>query len=171
MKIGIGVKLGIGAGIINCIAWYAFARHFGFYSLDIYNYRFLTTLLLLLVGVFISIFLQRKAFSGFIDFKIALKTGVVYSITIGAFLAAFNFIYHKFIIPDAIDFFISEERNAWLDHNKSLEEVNKYLVEYYIPTFGSFHVLMTTIIWGILISLLAGAILSKKKPAMPFSEN
>jgi hypothetical protein len=171
MKIGVNVKTAIAAGIINCIAWYLFAKMLGFYSLNIYNYRFLTTLFLLITGVVISIFYERKSLGGFIEFKIALKTGVVFSIILGGILALFNFIYHKFIVPDAVDFFISEERKAWLDHNKTLEEVNKYLVEYYIPTFGSFHILMTTLIWGILLSLLTGAILSKKKPAMPFSEN
>jgi hypothetical protein len=170
MKIGFNIKLAVIAGIVNCLAWLGYSKTMGYYSLNIYNYRFFTTILLVIIGVFVSIYFERKAQGGFIQFKIALKTGVVYSLVLGVILSLFNFIYHKLIVPDAIEFFVSEERKAWLAHGKTLEDVNKYLVEYYIPTFGPFHILMTTIMWGIMFSLFASAIFRKKNPHT-FSEN
>jgi Protein of unknown function (DUF4199) len=171
MKIAFNVKLGVIAGLINCLVWYLVAKTLGFYSPSIYSYRFLTTLLLLLVGIFISIYAERRRSGGFLEFKQAMKTGFLYTLTLSFIVAAFALIYHKFIVPDAIDFFVSEERKAQLADNRSLEDINKYIVEYYIPQFGAFHTLMTSVIWGILLSLLGGAIFSKKKPAMPFSAN
>ena len=171
MKLSLNVKLGIAAGLINCIVWYVSARTLGYYSLAIYSYKFYTTLILLLSGVFFSIYFERKSQQGFIEFKPAMKTGVLYTLVFSAILSTFSFIYHKLIVPDAIDFFVSEERKAWLANNRTLEEVNKYLVEYYIPTFGAFHTLMTTLIWGILLCIFSSAILRKKSTAIPFSEN
>ena len=86
MKIGINVKLGVAAGLINCAAWYFIAKSLGYYSLDIYSYKYYITLLLLLVGVFASIYLQRKSQNGFIDFKYALKTGILFSLILSGFL-------------------------------------------------------------------------------------
>ncbi len=171
MKIGINVKLGIAGGIINCAVWYFVAKSLGFYSLDIYSYKFYTTLLLLFFGIFTSIYFERKSSQGFIDFKQALKTGILYGLILSLTLFVFTFLYHKYIVPDAVEFFASEERKAWLAHDRTLEDVNKYLVEYYIPTFGAFHTLMTSVVWGILISLLASAIFRRKNPTPPFSEN
>lgn len=171
MKIGINVKLGIAFGVINCAVWYFVAKSLGYYSLDIYSYKFYTTLILLFIGVFASIFFTRKSQDGFIEFKQALKTGILFALVMSLILFAFTFLYHKFIVPDAVDFFASEERKAWLAHDRPLEEVNKYLVEYYIPSFGAFHTLMTTFVWGILNSLLFGGILRRKNPNPAVSEN
>ena len=157
--------------MINCAVWYFVAKSLGFYSLSIYTYKFYSTLLLLLFGVFASIYFTRRSNNGFIEFKQALKTGILYSLVFSTILFLFSLAYHKFIVPDAIDFFASEERKAWLEHDRTLEDVNKYLVEYYIPSFGAFHSLMTSFVWGILLSLLGSAIFRRKNPTIPFSEN
>ena len=60
MKINLGIKLGIVAGIINCIAWYVIANSLGYYSFAVEQYRYYVTLLLLLFGITISIYLERK---------------------------------------------------------------------------------------------------------------
>ncbi len=170
MKISLGIKLGIVAGIINCIAWYGFAKSLGFYSLSIYSYRYYLTLLLIIAGIFLSIFFERKKNLGFIEFKVAAKVGILFSLMLGGTLALFNVIYNYFIVNDAIDYFASEEKNAWLAHGKTAEETSQYISQYYIPSFGSFHVLMNTIIIGILFSFLLSAVLRKKNPH-PFNPN
>ncbi len=169
-KINLSIAFGIIAGIIISLAWYAFAKSTGFYTLDIYTYKFYTATLLLLFGIFLSIYIERKRQGGFIEFKIALKSGLLFTIIFSLIFSIYNYLYHKFIATDAIDFFVSEERKAWLIHNRKLEEVNKYLIEYYIPSFGAFHTFMTSLIWGVLLSLLASAIFQKKKTT-PFSAN
>lgn len=171
MKIGIHVKLGIAAGIANCTVWYFIAKSLDFYSLSIYAYKFYFTLALLIIGIFFSIYLFRKSLGGFISFKQALKTGVLYGIILSAITALFNYLYHQFIVPDAVSFFVSEEKKAWISHNRTTAEIEKYIIEYYIPSFGSFHILMTTLIWGILLSLLFSAILRKKNTSPNFSAN
>lgn len=164
MKINLSIKLGILAGLINCIAWYFIAKSLSYYSLFIEQYRYFTTLLLLLFGIAVSIYFERKNKGGFINFKEAAKSGILFTLALSLILAVFNYIYYKFIIPDSIDFFVSEERKAWLTHNRTLEETNKYIAEYYIPSYGTFHILMTTIILGIILSLISGTILRKKNP-------
>ncbi len=171
MKIDLNVKFGIVLGIINCIIWYFIANSLGFYSLNLYSYKFYVSIGLLITGIFTSIYLTRKSYEGFITFKQSLKIAVFFSLIFSAITALFNYLYHKFIIPDAIDFFVSEEKKAWLTHNRTLEETEKYILEYYIPSFGSFHILMTTLIWGIVLSLLFSAILRRKNPSMDFSAN
>lgn len=170
MKIALNIKLGIAAGIINCIAWYAFAKSLGFYSLNIEQYRYYVTLLLLFSGIFISVYFERKKNTGFLDFKDALKSGILYTITLALILAIFNYFYYKFIATDAIEYFLSDAKRLMTagkinegDMKKNLEVIASY--------FGSFRMFMSTLIMGILISLLAGAVLRKKKPVLPFSEN
>ena len=51
MKIGINVKLGVIAGLIICIAWYAFAKSLGFYAVEVYIYRNYVSLAVLILGI------------------------------------------------------------------------------------------------------------------------
>lgn len=170
MKIPLHVKLAIIAALLSCGISFYIAHSMGYYSLSIYGYKFYSSIAILLIGIFLSVFFKRKS-DGHLSFKIGLKTGVLFSAFFSLLSAIYNFLYHKFIAPDVIDFFVSEERKAWLANNRTLEEVNKYLLEYYIPSFGSFHIFMTTLIWGIILSLLFSAIFRKKNAPLPFSEN
>jgi hypothetical protein len=171
MKIALNVKLAVIAGILTILIWYVAARSLGFYSLSIYSYKFFTTLFFLLLGIFLSVFFERRNLGGYISFKAAVRTGLLFSLVFSLIIGLFNFLYHQFIAADAIDFFVSEERKAWLEHNRTVDEVNKYIVEYYIPSFGTFHTIMTTIIWGVILSLLAGAIFRRKNPNPAFGAN
>ena len=77
MKLPLNVKLGIAGGILNCIAWFAFSKVFGYYTISVDQYRYYVTLLLLLAGVFVSVYYERKEFGGYIEFKEALKSAFV----------------------------------------------------------------------------------------------
>ncbi len=163
MKIGLNVKLGFTAGIINCVAWYCFAMSLTFYSLNVEQYRYYVTLLLLLFGVFISVFLERKNKNGFLEFKNAVKYGIVYTLSLATILAIFNYIYYKYIATDAIDYFISDAKKSMALGGMKEEDIVKSLVNVK-SYFGSFRVFMSTTILGILLSLLAGAIFQKRDP-------
>ncbi len=164
MRIILPIKLALAAGIINCIAWFGVAKSLGYYSLNIGQYRYFITLFLLVLGVLISIYYERKKQSGFIEYKEAVKSGVIFSLVLAIIISVFNYVYYKFIRSDVIDFFVSEEKKAWLANNRTLEETNKYIIEYYIPSYGFFHILMTTLFLGIIISLVSGALFRKKNP-------
>jgi len=161
-NIGLNVKLGITAGLLICLIWFFAAKMQGYYSLMIYSYKFYSTLLFLLVGVFVVTLYERKQNGGAIDFKPAVKAALLYSIVIAAIITLFNLLYHSFIATDAVDYFASQEKQAWIAHGRTEAETAEYITKYYVPSFGSFHTFMTTIIWGVLFSLLAGAVSRKK---------
>ncbi len=170
MKLPLNVKLGIGAGVINCIAWFVFSKIFGNYTIAVDQYRYYVTLLLLLIGIFISIYFERKNQNGFIHFKEGLKTGFLYTLVLAAFLGIFNFLYYKFIAVDAVDYFLNEAKKTMQDAKVKEEEIGKNM-EVIRSYFGSFRMFMSTVIMGVILSLLSSAILRKKNPTIPFSEN
>ncbi len=170
MKLSLNVKLGIVAGLINCIAWYAFARIFGYYTIAVDQYRYYVTLLLLLTGIFISIYFERKNLNGYIHFKEGLKTGFLYTIVLALFLGVFNFLYYKFIAVDAIDYFLNEARKTMQEGKVKEEDIGKNL-EVIRSYFGAFRMFMSTVIMGVILSLLSSAIFRRKAPAETFSEN
>lgn len=170
MKVSINVKLGIAAGIINCIIWYFAARSFNYYSFDVDRYRYFATLLLLLTGIFASVFLQRRSNGGYIDFKPGLKCGFLYTMVLASFLGLFNFLYYSYIAPDVVDFFVSEAKKAMAEQKLNETDITQNL-EMVRSYFGSFRMFMSTVIIGVIISLLAAAVLRKKDPAPNFSAN
>lgn len=167
MKIGLNVKLGIVAGIINCAAWYAFAKSLGYYSINIEQYRYYVTLLLLFSGIFLSVYFTRKSTAGFIDFKDAVKCGILYTLVLASILALFNYIYYKYIATDAIDYFLGDARKLMEADKLKEADILKYL-ETLQSYFGFFRMFMSTLLLGIIISLLFGAILRKKRAIIEF---
>lgn len=169
MKISLSVKFGIVAGLINCAAWYMIAQSLNFYSIKIEQYRYYATLALLLIGIPLSIYFARKSNNGFIEFRDALKAGVLYSLLLSALIAIFNYIYYKFLVPDAIDFFVSEAKKSMVLAKVKEQDIPKN-VEFVVSYFSSFRVLMSTFMIGLLMSLGASAIFRKKNP-QAFQEN
>ena len=175
MKISLNIKLGFAAGIINCIAWYIIAMRMGSDAVSvpfIDMYTSFTTYILLIIGISICIYQYRKNNSGYIEFKAALKTGILYTLIIALCLAIFNFIYYAYLAPDAVSSYLDFIKGDALNHDSKIkqEDLLVYL-ERLKGHFGSFRIFMSTLIVGVILSLIASAILRKKKPAMPFSEN
>ncbi len=173
MKISISVKLGVAAGLINCIAWYGFAKSLSFYAVEVYVYRNYVTLALLVIGVFLSVFLKKRNDGGFMEFKNAIKTGLIYSLVLAVILAIFNYIYYYVITPDTIDYFLSEAKKSMLEmaaQNKiKATDIPKYL-EGERSNFSSFKLIPPILFFGIISSLLAGGIFHKKDP-LKLNEN
>ena len=175
MKIPFQIKAGLIAGIFNIIAWYCIALKLGTDAemvpfIDMYTS--FTSIVLLLIGISISVFLERKNNSGFIEFKKALKTGALYALIIALCLAIFNFFYYAYIAPEAVNSYLDFIKRDALSHSSKIkqEDLQIYL-ERLKGHFGSFRIFMSTLIIGVILSLLVSAILRKKRPAMPFSEN
>jgi hypothetical protein len=161
MKIAISIKLGIVAGLINCLAWFAFAKKLGFYSIDVYVYRNYVTLAVLVLGVFLSVYLTKKNKQGVLEFKEGLKAGVLYSLILATVLAIFNYFYYNYITPDTIDYFLSEAKKAAIAHKLSNMEIAKFLSEEK-GNFSSFKLIPPVIFFGLISSLLGSAIFQKK---------
>lgn len=171
MKIGINVKLGVIAGIICCAAWYGFAKKLGFYSVNVYIYRNYVTLALLVLGIFLSVYFTKRNNQGFLEFKACLKTGVLYSVVLAVIIAIFNYFYYTYITPDTIDYFLSEAKTAAIAHNFKEADIPAFL-EAERSNFSSFKLIPPVIFFGLISSLLSGAIFQKKNPnTISFSEN
>jgi hypothetical protein len=172
MKSSLNIKLGIGAGLINCIAWYMLSRSMTYYEVaSIDFYRLLFTISLLITGIFLSVFFERKANNGFLEFKYAFKTGILYTLLLAVLLAIFNYLYYKFIAPDAAEYYVSDQKKLILMTEKIKPEDLPKIEEAIKSYFSSFRMFMSTVIMGVIISLVAAGILQKKAPQLPFSEN
>ena len=170
MKITSNVKLGIVAGLINSIAWYAFAKKLGFYTREVYLYNNYVAFFLLISGVFLSIYLKKRSDNGILEFKDALKTGLLYSLVFAIVLAVFNYIYYTIITPDTIDYFLSEAKTHMENDTRiKKEDIPKYL-ESVRTEYSSLRLFPRFLMFGLISSLLAGLILQKKGPTA-FSAN
>lgn len=163
MKISINVKLGVLAGMINCIAWYGVAKQLGFYSIEVYVIRNFVTLGLLATGIFITVYMAKKNNNGFLEFNNALKAGVIYSLILALTLAIFNYVYYTYITPDTIDYFLSEVKKDAIAHHVKDADMQKFL-EAERSNFSSYKLIPPVLFFGLVISLLAGAIFQKKDP-------
>jgi len=161
MKIPLPIIIGIIAGLINSIAWYAFANKLGFYTVEVYIYRNYMTLALLILGVIVSIYLKKRKNGGLLEFKDALKTGLLYSIILAVILALFNYIYYTVITPDTIDYFLSEAKKSLIAHKIASQDIPKYL-EAERANFSSFKLVPPILFFGLISSLLAGLAMQKK---------
>lgn len=136
----------------------------GFYTVDVYVYRNFLVFGLIIFGVFLSVFITKRKNNGFIEFKEALKTGMLYCIILGVIVATFNHIYYKYITPDTIDYFLSEAKKAMIEDKKIKPEDYSVYLDSARENYGSLRLVPPVLFWGLVISLLSGAILQKKNP-------
>lgn len=164
-KVSIVIQAALVAGILNCVAWYVFAKSIGFYEVKVYMYRNYVTFAMLVIGIFISVFLMKKKDGGFMEFKEAVKNGILFSFILAVVMAIFNYIYYTFITPDTIDFFLSEAKNYMLQNPDKFkaEDIPKYL-DGERGNFSSFKLIPPVLFFGLLVSLLVAAVLQKKNP-------
>jgi hypothetical protein len=120
----------------------------------------------LVIGIFVSVFFTRKNNNGYIEFKNALKAGMVFSLMVAIILAIFNYIYYTYITPDTIDYFLSEAKKAAIAHHAKPEEMKLFL-DAARENLGSFRLIPPLLFYGLIISLLAGAVMQKRDPALP----
>jgi hypothetical protein len=169
MKSSITIKSALIVGIINCIVWYAVARQMGFYSDKYYLYRLLIMYIFILIAIPLTIFLNKKDNNGFIEFKEALKMGMLFSVIFVIVMAVFNYIYHTIITPDTVSFFCSDARKYAIANHKTPNEIIQ-AVEGQKNSLSSFRLVPPALFCGLIASLLAGAILQKNNPNKPIAD-
>ena len=164
MRFPISVALGLIAGIILSIGWYAMANSIGFYSVQVFINVYILKLCLIIAGVFASVFIVKRRNNGFLEFKTALQTGMLYCLVFAVIAAIFNYIYYTYITPDTIDFFVAEAKRYAESQGKiEGEKLTKFL-DAERRGFGSFAVIPPVLFWGLIASLIAGLIFQKKDP-------
>lgn len=170
MKLPISITLGLVAGLILSVTWFALAKSIGFYSINVYVYVYIAKLALILLGVLLSVYLVKRKQQGFLEFKTALQTGMLYCLVFAVIVALFNYVYYTFITPDTVDFFVAEARKYGETTLKLKGEELSKLMDAERARLGSFTVIPPILFWGLVISLLSGLIFQKKNPAT-FSAN
>jgi hypothetical protein len=169
MKFPLSVTIGLIAGAVFSATWYGMAKSMGFYNVNVYVYRNYLTFLLILLCVFSTVLLEKRKGKGFLEFKKALQAGMTFSLVFAVFIALFNYVYYTFITPDTVDYFMSEAKNQMTADKIKPEDMPKYL-ESVKGNYGSFRLIPPVLFWGLIISLMAGALFSKKNP-YEFGEN
>ncbi len=163
MKIGLSIKLGLLLGLLNCLLWYILAVTKGFYVIEVYVYRNYITLATLVIGVILSVFFLKRKNLGLLDFKEAIKTGLLYTFIFAIVLAIFNYIYYNYISPDTIDYFLSEAKNKLIENKVKPQDIPFYLNSER-NNFSSFKLLPPVLFFGLISSLITGALMRKSDP-------
>jgi hypothetical protein len=163
MKIESTIKLGLVLGSLNCLLWYILAVTKGFYVIEVYVYRNYFTLATLVAGIILSIYFLKRKNMGFLDFKEAIKTGLVYTFVFAIILSIFNYIYYHFISPDTIDYFLNEAKNKLIENKVKPQDIPFYLNSER-NNFSSLKLLPPILFFGLVSSLISGALMRKSDP-------
>ena len=163
MKLPLSIKLGFLFGTINAAIWYFVAKKLGYYSADVYFTMNFVTIVVLIIGIFLSIFLTRKNNDGYLEFKEALKTGMLFSLIVAILYALFSYIYHNIITPDTVQYFLSIAKEEAEILNLKGQELENYMTMAK-SFFNSYRLIPSVLFFGLIVSLLAGAIFQKKDP-------
>lgn len=163
MKIPLSSKLGLLFGILNSLIWYLVAKKLGYYSADVYFTMNFVIILMLICGIFLSVFLTRKSNNGFIEFKNALKAGMLFTVILAIINAVFSYVYHNIITPDTVEYFLSIAKDEAEVLDLKGEELANYM-DMAKSFFKSYRLIPSVLFFGLIISLLAGAVFQRKDP-------
>jgi hypothetical protein len=161
MKINISIRAGILFGLIYCLLAYLLALKVGFYDENYYMNKLLMIFAFIFIGVPFVVFIEKiKKNGGYIEFKDAFKTGMLFASVFAIVLSLFNYFYHTFIAIDVIDYFVNIAKNEALLKGKNVKEIERFL-NAVRDTFSSFRIFPPTLFSGLIASVLSGAIFQK----------
>lgn len=154
------VKSGLIAATLACIAWILLALKLGFRNFEVDRYRLYAEMILLFGGILFAIFLTRKK-QGYLEYKAAVKSGIVSALLFGLVMCVFTFIYYKFINPGFVDYLIAEAEKTWRQQAATEEKI-KQSIEVYRSAYTPFRAFMVSVFMGTLLSLVLSIFLKKK---------
>ncbi|HZX74412.1 MAG TPA: DUF4199 domain-containing protein, partial [Cyclobacteriaceae bacterium] len=124
------------------------------------------SLIILFVTIYITILYKRdRDQNGVITFKQGLMVGLGVSFMVGLLVGAFLMIYVKYINPDYVNIMIKDASDFYKTQNATQEQLDKGIesVKAMYSPFGQFtYGIGTTMITGLLISAVIGAIMQRK---------
>src|SRR5688572_16516223 len=104
----ISVKIGLLTGLLAG-AWMLAEYYFGLSHSVAGQYTGIVGLILLIFGICISISItKRKEFSGTIDFRNAVKAGVITASITAVLMAVFTYIFFEFVDTGFADYWVIE---------------------------------------------------------------
>ncbi|AXT60185.1 DUF4199 domain-containing protein [Aquimarina sp. AD10] len=129
----------------------------------------LVNLLILIIPIFYGIYKYKNTNNGFLKLKEAIKVGFIISL-IGIMITMIWIIFEYNVLePGKLDQLMDKEKDEILLNNmdKSFEEINRsieFAKKFSVPGYlGSSILVIAHIFSGLIISLIVGAVIHKKK--------
>lgn len=130
---------------------------------------------ILLVVTFFTIYLgvkevREETTTDFFTMGQGFVTGFKIALIAAVLAGVFSLIYQKFIDPEMLDRIMAQAEEQWDEMNVPEErrEMGRKFQSYFTnPFIMSAMVMLQVIFWGVIKSLVAGAILKKNPPTVP----
>lgn len=111
----------------------------------------------------------KKSNGGYLSIKEAIKVGLAIAAISGIITAIYTFIHYTFIYPEFIDMVREKAYTDMADggmSNEQMEQAGGVMDVTTSPWFFATVTLISSLFFGFLISLIAGAIMKKQDPAL-----
>lgn len=125
-----------------------------------------------IVVTFITIFMGIKEIrdtelNGYLSIGMAIRKGLKIALIAGLLLGVYSIIYSKLIDPGMMDRIMAAAEEQWQENNMTEDQMDmarKMLSIFKNPFLIAAFTILTTCFWGLIQSLIAGAILKKEAP-------
>jgi len=161
------LRYGLIGGFITLV-WMSVGYFLGWDKSEMGKYAPYLSLIILAVTIYITILFKRdKDLGGAINFKEAFTAGMAVSFVMGAMVGLFLLIYSQYINPDLVNQMISDTKDYYKTQpSVSQEQIDKAVegVKAMYSPFGQLtYGIGTTMLVGVLITLICAAIMRKEK--------
>jgi len=127
------------------------------------------------VGIIVTFFtlftgikeIRDTELNGYLTMGGAIKNGLKIALIAGLIAAVYTIIYAKFIDPGMMDKIIAAAEEQWTERNMTEDQMDmarKMMTIFRNPFLIAAMVILSTCFWGLIQSLIAGAILKKEAP-------
>ncbi|HEY4799142.1 MAG TPA: DUF4199 domain-containing protein [Bacteroidia bacterium] len=143
-----------------------FLTHSQFVGIGVYSG--LISLLFISIPLIFAIRNKRNELGGFIRLREVMNVGLAVSVISGLIIAAFNFIYYKFIDHETLAQLIIRTEDALKAVKKNQSEIDveiNALKEFYSPFKQATGVLTGVLTAGVILSFLSSTFLVKNPPS------
>ncbi len=111
----------------------------------------------------------KKSNRGYLSLKEAIKVGLAIAAISGIITAIYTFIHYTFVYPEFIDMIKEQAYSDMADRGMTSEQIKQTSGMMDIttsPWFFATVTLISSLFFGFLISLIAGAIMKKQDPSL-----
>ena len=164
------LRYGLIAGFLTLI-WMTTGTLLGWDRNEMGKYAPVLSLIILIAAIYISILFKRdKDLGGVISFKDAFITGLSASFVIGLMVGAYLFVYTQYINPDFVNEMVKETEEYYktqpgttkIQIDNAVSGVRAMYSPFGQLTYG----IGTTMLTGVLITLICAAIMRREKIAV-----
>ena len=132
-------------------------------------------ILLSIIGIGVTLFtiylgikeIRDTELNGYLTFGMAIRKGLKIALIAGILVAVYSVIYAKLIDPEMMDRLLAVQEDKWAEQNMTEDQIamaRKMMSFFKNPFLLAGLAILSTCFWGLLQSLVAGAILKKDAP-------